>query len=322
MPPNHREQTNLKLSVIIVNWNVKGLLEECLESLHAETALKSRDYEVLVVDNHSSDGSTQMVRNRYPDVRLIVNQENIGFARANNQALGLCRGEYLLLLNPDTVVRPGAVDRILEYAQAHPDAGIIGCRLLNMDGSLQRWTGGLFPSLSRLARHYLFWDNVWSRYRRRPSLYLAYETFTDLDVDWVSGACLRLRRKAIDDIIFNEDFFMYGEDLELCWRLKQNGWRVVYTPAATILHHHGASMKQQKDSVLLCSLRGIRSFYTMTHGPTKLWAFDLITLTGFTIRWISYTFLRLIRPHNGYKRKAISSRRMILLSLKTMIGRS
>src|SRR5262245_59479081 len=131
------------VSIVIVNWNVRDLLRECLRSLEEQTCLAG-NVEVIVVDNGSSDGSVEMIRSEFARVRLVVNKENQGFARANNQALPLCRGRYLILLNPDTRVLDRALTRLVSWMDAHPRAGIAGCRLLNTDGSFQRWTGGSF----------------------------------------------------------------------------------------------------------------------------------------------------------------------------------
>ena len=308
----------LVLSVIIVNWNVCELLEECLYSVYSGTEFSAGQFEVIVVDNHSSDSSVEMVRRAFPQVRLIVNHKNIGFGRANNQALPFCRGRFILLLNPDTVVPQGALDKLLAHARSRPDVGAFGCRLLNKDGSLQRWTGGSFPRLSSVASHYLFIDNLRSRFNKRASLYLSYDADVDLDVDWVSGACLLLRRECLTDIIFNEDFFMYGEDIELCWRLHKAGWRVVYTPIVSIIHYQGASMKKQTDEILLSSIKGLRSFYIMTRSRSMLWAVDILTLTGFFLRWMIYGAINLLRPRHGYDQKASSSQQYVRLTLKAM----
>ena len=138
-------------------------------------------------------------------------------------------------------------------------------------------------------------------------LYLDHDPTEDIDVDWVCGAFMILRTTMLDGKLFNPDFFMYGEDMELCHRLKLAGHRVVYSPAASIIHYQGASMKQQQGDVLLASLKGPRQFYKQMRGPNGVWIFDLFTVTGFGLRWFLYRLMSLVRPHGGYGPKAESS---------------
>src|SRR5262249_36157115 len=145
--PASLPEAPLTLSVIVVNWKVRNLLRECLQSLRRQMRLPSEAWEVIVVDNDSRDGSVEMVRAEFPEAKLIANRENVGFGRANDHAFPFCRGRYVLLLNPDTVVLDHAADRMLEIMEARPEIGALGCRLLNSDGTFQRWTGGNLPRL-------------------------------------------------------------------------------------------------------------------------------------------------------------------------------
>lgn len=296
------------VSVIIVNWRVRDLLRQCLRSLQSSAGIPAERLQVIVVDNDSRDGSVAMVTAEFPEVALIANPDNPGFGRANNQALPLCRGRYVLLLNPDTVVMDSAVLRMLERMEANPDVAAIGCRLTNADRSLQRWTGGAFPRLWNVASHYLFLDLLLPRGLRAPPLYLTHDAPTDIDVDWVSGACMMLRAAALGGTLFDPRFFMYGEDMELCHRLKLAGHRVLYSPAASIVHFQGASMKQQHGDVLLSALKGPRQFYRQTRGERALWWFDALTVAGFAMRCLLYNAASWIRPRRGFAAKAASSR--------------
>jgi GT2 family glycosyltransferase len=307
---------NMRLSVIVVNWNVKDLLHECLKSLYQETALPRDKFEIFVVDNDSSDGSVEMVREQFPDVHLVANKENVGFGRANNQVLDRCKGEYILLFNPDAMLIDNSIDRLLIHADEHQDVAIWGARLLNIDRSLQRWTGGAFPNIKNITGHYLFITRLLSYFGKTQSLYLETDVDVDVDVDWVSGACMLLRSDALDNKLFNDKFFMYGEDMELCHRIKENGWRVVYTPMASIVHVQGASMKSQEGDILLSSLKGLRSFYTLLHGDRKIWMVDLITMAGFGIRWMLYSVLGLTTRKQHFKLKAKSSLDYIKITQK------
>jgi GT2 family glycosyltransferase len=296
------------VSIIIVNWKVRDLLRACLESLRDAAGLAPARMQVIVVDNDSGDGSVEMVAAEFPEVTLIANGDNSGFGSANNQALPLCTGRYVLLLNPDTVILGGAVGRLLEHMDAHPDVAVMGCRLLNGDHSLQRWTGGAFPRAWNVANHYLFLDRLLPRSLRPPPLYLDHDAPQDIDVDWVSGACMILRTSMLEGRLFDTAFFMYGEDMELCHRMKLAGHRVLYSPVASIIHYQGASMKQQQGDVLLSSLKGPRQFYRQMRGERALWWIDLMTVMGFGLRCALYTIGAWLRPRAGYAAKAASSK--------------
>lgn len=306
------------LSIIIVNWKVRELLRQCLASLAGGTALDPQRWEVVVVDNASGDGSVEMVREQFSGVRLVANNENVGFGKANNLALPLCSGEWVLLLNPDTVMLPGAIDRMLAVATTDPAIAALGCRLLNGDGSLQKWTGGDFPSVSNLVCHYFFLNRLLPPAWRPAPLYLDRDVEEDLRVGWVSGACMLLRRSALGEHIFDPLFFMYGEDMELCHRLRRHGYEVVYTPAASIIHYQGASMKQQQSDILLSSLKGPRQFFVMTRGEGSAWLFDAVTLSGFVLRWALYSLAGLVWRRATMRERAASSLHYVRVVVRLM----
>lgn len=307
-------------SVIIVNWKVRELLRGCLESVRSDSGLTAGAVEVIVVDNDSGDGSVEMVREAFPDVRVIANDENLGFGRANNQALGLCRGRYVVLLNPDTVVLDGALGAMVAAMDRDRSISALGCRLLNGDLSLQRWTGGAFPRLRNVLNHYLMLDQLLPRRLRPMPLYLDHDARTPIDVDWVSGACMMLRADDLRGRLFDPAFFMYGEDMELCHRLKQQGGRVVYTPEASIVHYQGESMKQQQGDVLLSSLKGPRQFYLQMRGERAILAFDALTVGGFGLRWLLYGIGHRLRPGRGLDQRAGSSRDLMRRAWRIMRG--
>lgn len=300
------------VSIIIVNWNVRDMLRASLRSVYDEGGVEASVMRVIVVDNASADQSAEMVRREFPQVELIVNADNAGFGRANNQALDRCTGPYVLLLNPDTVVRRNGISDLIDAMNRQPDVAVLGCRLLNADGSLQRWTGGAFPRLLNVLNHYLFLDRVLPGAWRPMPLYLDRDVTGDMDVDWVSGAVMMLRAKSLNGQLFNPGYFMYGEDMELCHRLKTAGGRVVYTPKVSIVHYQGESMKKQQGDVLLSSLKGPRQFYRQMRGGRGLWAYDAVTVTGFGLRWALFGLAGLMKPRSGFGAKARSSRDMTL----------
>lgn len=298
---------SIEASIIVVNWRVRDLLRACLQSVRDQAGLRMDQLELIVVDNDSRDGSVEMVSAEFPEVRLLANSDNPGFGKANNQAMPWCTGRYVVLLNPDTVLLDGAIKKMIDRMDDQRDVGVMGCRLLNADGSLQRWTGGAFPRILNLANHYMFMDQILPQSMRPMPLYLDHDPTHDIDVDWVSGAFMILRANMLEGKLFNPDFFMYGEDMELCHRLKLAGHRVVYSPAASIIHYQGASMKQQQGDVLLASLKGPRQFYKQMRGSDAVWVYDLFTIAGFALRWLLYRAIGVIRPHKGYADRARSS---------------
>jgi len=279
----------IEASIVIVNWNVRDLLRQCLQSVYDAGGLRAEQLQVIVVDNASADGSVEMVRAEFPQVELVANADNLGFGKANNQALPMCRGRHVVLLNPDTKVLDRAIARMVEMMDAEPEIAVLGCRLLNGDGTLQRWTGGAYPRLANLLNHYFFLDRLLPSSMRPMPLYLDHDVNRDIEVDWLCGACMVMRTAELDGKLFNPDYFMYGEDMELCHRLKQAGGKVVYTPRVSIIHYQGESMKQQQEGdVLLSALKGPRQFYRQMRGGRGLWLYDLVTVAGFGLRWSLY----------------------------------
>jgi len=227
------------LSVVVVSWNVRDLLRRCLQSLRSGV-----QHEIVVVDNNSTDGSAEMVRAEFPDVQLIANAENRGFPAANNQGIAVTRGRYVLLLNPDTEVVGDALATMVAYADAHPDVGVVGPRLLNPDGSVQS-SRRRFPTLMTAL-----FESTWLQSyapRRLLERYYVLDRPGDAvqDVDWVYGAALMARREAVRQVgMMDEGFFMYSEEMDWCRRFRDAGWRVVYLPTARIVHYGGRSSEQ------------------------------------------------------------------------------
>jgi len=230
------------LSIIIVNWNVKDLLRACLHSIDAGRG--DLDLEVIVVDSASGDGSAAMLAADFPWVTLIACTKNVGFPRGNNLGIAKANGRYILLLNPDTVVVGQALTTLLTYLQTHPDAGIVGAQLLNDDGSVQS-SRRRFPTLATA-----FFESTWLE-SVAPRRLLDHYYVRDLPddkiayVDWVTGACMMAPRAVVEAVGgLDEAYFMYSEELDWCRRIKNAGWRIVYLPAAQIIHYEGKSSEQ------------------------------------------------------------------------------
>lgn len=234
------------VSIVIVNWNTREPLVDCLNSIQSTVDLK--DVEVVLVDNASEDGSAEMVQGRFPWVKLILNDENKGFARANNQAIRACRGRDILMLNPDTELLPKALDTLVLCAEEHPQAGGVGPKLLNTDGSLQQSCSPA-PTLVREFWRMFLLDNWISLAKYDMS---AWDSSEPREVDVVQGACLLLKREAIDAIgLLDEGFFVYSEEVDLCRRLRNAGWLVLWEPKAEVIHHGGQSTRQVAEEMFI-----------------------------------------------------------------------
>jgi len=228
------------VSVIVVNWNTLDLLEQCLRSVY-ET-VEDLALEVIVVDNSSSDGSPEMVRECFPRVRLVENRENVGFGRANNQGMAMADGRYSLLLNSDAALRPGALAAMVSFLDEHPQAGMVGGKLLNPDGTFQA--------------SFMDFPTLWGEFLLLTTLHLLlrsshFPSHTPegsqevREADWVSGACLMARREVVEQVGgFDEAYFMYSEEVDWCWRARQAGWRVYYVPQAEVVHWGGQSIRR------------------------------------------------------------------------------
>jgi N-acetylglucosaminyl-diphospho-decaprenol L-rhamnosyltransferase len=225
--------TEYTLSIIIINWNTRQLLYDCLESVYGN--VRDFRFEIYVVDNGSTDGSSKMVLEKFPRVQLIQNQENFGFARANNQAIQLSKGRYILLLNSDTLITTNAIDQMINFADNHFQAGIIGACLVYPDGQLQKSYGRL-PSLLSETTSLAGLDKL------RLKLYKAKQSSKPIETEFVSGACMMIRKSILQQVgLLDEGFFFFSEEIDLCYRARKVGWRIFYLPSAVVMHIEGGS---------------------------------------------------------------------------------
>ena len=244
----------IDLSVVIVNYNVREFLEQTLRSVFRAQA--DLNMEVFVVDNNSVDGSPAMVRTHFPEVHLIVNASNAGFGAANNQAIRKARGRYALVLNPDTIIQENTLVTLVRFLDEHPDAGAAGCKILHPDGTFALESRRAFPT-PRVA---FFRMTGLAAFFPRSPVFGRYN-MTHLpenetaEVDALSGSCMMIRQTALAEAgLFDEEFFMYGEDIDLCYRIQQAHWKIYYTPETEIIHYKGQSTRKGE-------LRYVRLFY-------------------------------------------------------------
>jgi len=269
----------MDLSIIIVNWNTKNLLLQCLESVYQ--TIKRIEMEVFVVDNGSIDGSVVAAKERFPEVKFIQNEINLGFAMANNQALRLAKGRYLLLLNPDTQVKKGAIERLISFMDAHSEAGGAGAQLLNSDGSRQNSIAN-FPSLAtellnKSLLRWLFPKVFPGKERNYPE---------PIEVDSVIGACMIIGRDAIEQVgLLDEDYFLFLEETDWCYRMKRAGWKIYHVPQAEIYHFQGKGVEIEKKKARVEYYRSRYHFFKKNRGELQ-W---FILLTGSVIKLIIET---------------------------------
>jgi len=227
----------MKLSLIIVHYRTRGLLKQCLKSLmSAEIKVP---HEIIVVDNNSKDGTVEMIKNRFPSVRLIANPENIGFGRANNMAIATAQGEYVVILNPDTCSFPGQFEKILEYAETHSDIGVLGARLLDPDRLTQCSCYSEHKWYTPITRRTFIGKTAFGKRENARFLMDDFDRKEIRDVDWVQGSFMMMPMRVIAEVGgFDDRYFMYFEDADLCKRIRELGRRVVYFPHASFVHYH------------------------------------------------------------------------------------
>ncbi len=258
------------ISVIIVSYNTRELLMQCLDALANATEVP---HEVIVVDNGSSDGSPDAVEQRFPDA-VVVRQRNVGFGRGNNAGLQLAGGKFILLLNSDVLVRAHCVDRLADHLLLHPEVGAVGPRLIRPSGELDLACRRGFPTPRASFFRVLGLSRLFSRSRFFNAYNLGYlDEHHEHEIDSGTGACLLVRRSTIDQVgFFDPDFFMYGEDLDLCFRIKDGGWKVIYLPSAEAVHLKGQSTRQATGRMLFAFHSAMWTFHSK-HYAADLSAF-------------------------------------------------
>lgn len=288
----------MQLSVIIVNWNAAEYLPAALESLFA--AQGDLSMEVLLVDNASTDASVQLVQRRFPQVEVLENSENKGFAAANNQGLARARGRYILLLNPDTEMPETTLHTFITYLEAHPRVGVIGPRLQTRGGRIQGGAAGYDPSPSTIFNFSTF------LYRLLPGRFKGlwlprsrYKQSEPVQVDWVSGACMMIRREAFAAAgALDERYFMYSEDVEWCRRIRQAGYQVICLPAVAVTHHVGGSSRQLGPSFYAHNIDSLDLDLRSRYNLQRVALMHLVGAFGFLLRYAlgELTYLRRRQP--------------------------
>jgi GT2 family glycosyltransferase len=301
--------SELDVSVVIVSWNTRDILRNCLRSVFEQT--REVSFDVCVVDNNSHDGSSEMVRAEFPEVKLIANAENRGFAAACNQGMRIAQARYVLLLNPDTVILEDAISRCLRYADHHADVGVVGCQVLD-DIDRVSPTGFSFPSpwnvflaLSGLSRAF-----PRSRLFGRPDLGW-WERNTEQDVDVVTGMFMLVRREAIAQVgMMDESYFVYSEEADWCYRFAQAGWRRVFTPCARIMHlDGGAKSTSQVSSKMFVQMQKSSMIYHRKNLGLVAWSMlKAIYIVSNCVRMIAWFILSIVNRDMRMRRKSAAAK--------------
>lgn len=292
------------LAIVIVSFNTRDLLRDCLQSLDRCEA--HAELQVWVVDNASTDGSARMVAAEFPHVRLIASPQNGGYSYANNLALRAILDQpaghdapgYVMLLNSDTVVPPGAIDRLINVMEQHAEVGAAGPKLLLADGSLDLACRRAFPTPAAFIYHAVGLSRLFPRSQRFGRYNMTYlDPDIETEVDAVVGACMLVRSAVVREVgLLDEAFFMYGEDLDWAFRIKQYGWRIRYVPAAVVHHYKRASSRQRPIASIRHFYGAMRIFHRKHYAATTPAPLNWIIETGITLKEALSLGSNLLRP--------------------------
>ncbi|HLG73142.1 MAG TPA: glycosyltransferase family 2 protein [Chloroflexota bacterium] len=287
----------LDLTIVVVNYNVRDLLRDCLRSLRESRCRWT--FETIVVDNQSHDGSVEMVQAEFPEVRTIVSRTNDGFAAANNRGIRAAKpSRYVMLLNPDTVMPPDGIEKLIDFMESHPEAGVVGPKLVLASGKLDLACRRSFPN-PRIAFYHAF--KLDKLFPRSPEFARYNLTFLDEDalseVDCVVGAAMLVRSEAIEQAgLLDESFFMYGEDLDWAFRIHQQGWRVFYNPSVVIVHYKGQSSRQRSVRSILAFYDAMVIFHRKHYAARTPFAVNWAIFAGIGLRCLMALLANAARP--------------------------
>lgn len=300
----------LDVSIIIVAWNVRQLLHDCLKSVYDQT--EGIDFEVIYVDNASEDGSVEMVAEQFPQVKIIKNRENKGFIKANNQGIEISEGRYVLLLNSDTIVLDNAITKTIKFADLHPEAAVVGCKVLSSDRTLQR-TCFMYPSVLNmfLSATYLYKIFPKSKFFGREGM--TWWDYNDIrEVETICGCFSLVRKEAIDQVgLMDETYYVYGDDPDWCYRFSKAGWEILFTPDPVIIHYGGQTTKKNADRFLL-QLYGSKLIFMKLHRSRLSFPFACFLTALFFILRVPY-WCGVALVHKNERKESIQTAKAYLI---------
>jgi GT2 family glycosyltransferase len=290
----------MDLSVIIVNYNVKYFLENTIRSV--KETVRDLSYEIIVVDNASKDGSMELITSKFSDVNYIYNESNLGFAKANNQALKIAKGKYILILNPDTIVKEKSIDMLIDYLKKHPETGLATCKIIGPEGTLDASCHRSFPTIWNSFCHLSGLSRLFPNSKLFASYNLLYLKDDRIaEVDAVSGSFMLFSREIIEKGIFMpEDYFMYGEDIDFCYQIKKQGYKIEYVPIADIIHYRGQSSKKDKIKLRKYFFESMKIFvkknYTSKYSFFYKFILDITIMFSYLISIAKIIFRKYLLP--------------------------
>ncbi len=294
-----------KISIVIVNWRTPALLKQCLDTVSKDEEAKS--FEIYVIDNASHDESLSVLAREFPYVKVIANDQNVGFSKACNQAIPKAKGKYILLLNPDTIVVDSAISKLGTFLDNHPLVGAVGPKILNEDGTLQLACRRSFPSPTAAFFRLTYLSKLFPENPHIAKYNMTYmDPQAEAEVDALSGSCMMVRKNIVKKIgLLDEDIFMFGEDIDWCWRVKQYGWQVFYYPQATIYHSHGASSRLRPVGATFDLHKGMAVFYRK-HLAKNYWPiFNHLVYMAIWLRAILFVIVNLIKAQMKAPERAL-----------------
>ena len=299
-------KNNIEVSICIVTWNACAVLRECLNSIYNTS--KNISLEVIVVDNASSDDTTKMIENEYPQATLIQNEVNRGFAKANNQAIEICHGKYILILNPDVLINKSFLIELISFIQNHSGVGVVGCKLVNINGNIEKSYYYEFPTpLSEFK-----WGFLLHRLFKKPNV-SDYPNKDVIEVAWIIGACMFFKAETLRDLGgFSEKYNIYTEDADLCFRLKSHDLKVYYLKSVEIIHYHGASSAKQKKHYFATVMQR-ESRYIFMHDH-----YGTMSALLYRLSWISSGIMRVFILFLLYITGCIRSKQIREKYIKTL----